>query len=235
MILGDVCTRNCGFCGVEKGVPLPLDVDESRRIAAASTRLGLNHVVVTSVTRDDLPDQGAEHFARTIKEIRSLNKATIEVLIPDFQGSLRLIETVVNAKPDIINHNVETVPRLYPKVRPKAVYGRSLKLLNTVKDLDPRIYTKSGLMVGLGESGEEILDVMTDLRSVRCGILTIGQYLQPSKKHREVKEYVQPEKFEEYKRKGEEMGFIFVASAPLVRSSFNAAEVYACISPEKPF
>lgn len=225
MILGDTCSRNCKFCAVKTGKPLTPDPEEPKRVADAVERLGLKHAVVTSVTRDDLDDFGANQFAETIEEIRRLNlDTTVEVLIPDFQGSLKAIKRVVDAKPDIINHNVETVPRLYKDVRSQAKYGRSLQVLRTIKSLDSEIYTKSGLMVGIGETEEEVLEVMKDLRSVRCDILTLGQYLRPSKEQLEVKEYVTPEKFQKYKKKGEEMGFIHVASDPLVRSSFNVGE-----------
>jgi len=225
MILGDTCTRNCGFCAVKKGKPIPPEPEEPRHIAEATKRLKLKHVVVTSVTRDDLEDLGAGQFARTIQEIRALNSTTtIEVLVPDFQGSRAAIETVVMTKPDIIGHNVEVVPRLYPMVRPEASYERSLNLLSSVKVMDPHIYTKSGLMLGLGENENEVLGVMKDLRSVKCDVLTIGQYLQPSKEHLDVKEFVRPEKFEQYRQIGYNMGFVYVASAPLIRSSFNAAK-----------
>jgi len=185
----------------------------------------LKHVVVTSVTRDDLSDGGARHFARTIEELRKISQnVVVEVLTPDFKGSSESIKAVVEAGPDIFNHNLETIPRLYPKVRPGAFYKISLELLRRVKVFDGGIYTKSGLMVGLGETMEEVLNVMLDLHGVGCDILTIGQYLQPSKDHLEVKEYVHPKIFEEYKHKGEEMGFSFVASSPYVRSSYNASK-----------
>ena len=225
LILGNVCTRNCRFCNVIKGKPQPPDPEEPKCVAEAVKRLRLEHVVITSVTRDDLEDFGANHFVKTIEEVRKLNpKTKIEVLIPDFQGSYDCIRMVVEASPHIIGHNVETVPRLYPTVRPKASYKTSLKVLETVKKLNPKIFTKSGIMVGLGEKEEEIIQVMKDLRSVDCDIFTIGQYLRPSKKHLEVKEYVKPEKFEEYKRKAYELGFLYVASGPFVRSSFMASE-----------
>lgn len=208
-----------------KGIPEPLDQDEPRRLAEGARRLGLKHVVVTSVTRDDLPDGGAEHFVRTIEEIhKALPESVIEVLTPDFKGVVESIEAIVKAKPDIFNHNVETIPRLYPKVRPKASYKRSLEVLGKVKELDANIFTKSGLMLGLGESKDEVLAVMEDLRKVGCAILTIGQYMQPSEEHLPVEEFIHPQVFEEYGKKGEEMGFLYVASAPLVRSSFHAAD-----------
>lgn len=230
MILGDTCSRNCKFCAVKTGKPLTPDPEEPKRVADAVERLGLKHAVITSVTRDDLDDFGANQFAETVEEIRRLNlDTTVEVLIPDFQDSLKAIKGVVDAQPDIVNHNVETVPRLYKDVRPQAEYGRSLEVLRTIKSFDQEIYTKSGLMVGMGETEGEVSKVMEDLHSVRCDILTIGQYLRPTKEQLEVKEYVEPEKFEEYKKKGEEIGFIRVVSAPLVRSSFNAAEVLKSI------
>jgi lipoic acid synthetase len=227
MILGDVCTRQCTFCNVRKGAPIDVDASEPERITKAVAELGLGHVVVTSVTRDDLPDCGAGQFARTIESMRRINVATIiEVLIPDFRGSEELLAIVVAAKPDIINHNVETVPRLYPEVRPGARYERSLGILRSVGILDSRIAVKSGIMLGLGESEQEVLDAMADLRDAGCEILTIGQYLAPSDSHHPVVEYVHPDAFERYRRKGLDMGFRFVASAPLVRSSYHAAESF---------
>ncbi|MGB9679186.1 MAG: lipoyl synthase [Thermoanaerobacteraceae bacterium] len=224
MIMGDVCTRNCRFCAVEKGKPLPLDDDEPRRVAEATKRLDLKHVVVTCVTRDDLPDGGALHFEKTIFELKKLPGVTIEVLVSDFMGNIDSIATVVNAKPDIINHNVETVPRLYEKVRPKADYQRSLNLLKKSKEFDGNILTKSGMMVGLGETQDEVIQVMKDLREIDCDMLTIGQYLRPSLKHIEVVEYITPQKFKEYEEIGYELGFKYVASGPLVRSSYHADE-----------
>jgi len=225
MILGNTCTRNCRFCAVQSGQPQPPDPDEPRRVALAAARLGLKHVVVTSVTRDDLPDGGAGQFAATIKSIREyLPGAVIEVLTPDFQGKKEALVKVLEAGPHIFNHNIETVPRLYPEVRPGANYQRSLEILKQVKEMAPGIYTKSGLMVGLGETKEEVEQVMADLRKVNCDILTIGQYLRPSPQHLEVKEYVRPEVFDYYGARGREMGFLYVAAAPFVRSSYNAAE-----------
>lgn len=225
MILGNTCTRNCRFCAVQSGQPQPPDPDEPRRVALAAARLGLKHVVVTSVTRDDLPDGGAGQFAATIKSIREyLPGAVIEVLTPDFQGKKEALVKVLEAGPHIFNHNIETVPRLYPEVRPGASYQRSLEILKQVKEMAPGIYTKSGLMVGLGETKEEVEQVMADLRKVNCDILTIGQYLRPSPQHLEVKEYVRPEVFDYYGARGREMGFLYVAAAPFVRSSYNAAE-----------
>lgn len=225
MILGKVCTRNCRFCAVEGGRPEPVDPDEPRRVAVAAARLGLRHVVVTSVTRDDLPDGGAGQFAATIGALRDqLPQAIIEVLTPDFKGERASIARVVEARPHIFNHNMETVPRLYPRVRPAADYRRSLEVLKMVKDLVPDIYTKSGMMVGLGETREEVEEVMADLRGAGCDILTIGQYLRPSPQHLAVEEFVPPETFEHYGQLGRKMGFLYVASAPFVRSSYNAAE-----------
>ncbi len=225
LILGDTCTRNCHFCAVKKGEARPPDPEEAERVAQAVKRLGLKHVVVTSVTRDDLRDFGAGQFASAVAKIRALNAdTTIELLIPDFKGSIEALSEVVKAKPDILGHNIETVPRLYPQVRPRASYERSLKLLRTAKTLNRSILTKSGLMLGLGEKEDEILVVMKDLRSVNCDILTLGQYLQPSERQLKVEEYIKPEKFKEYQEIGLRLGFAYVASGPLVRSSFNAGE-----------
>ncbi len=225
MILGSVCTRNCRFCDVPKGNPTMLDPDEPENVAIASQKLGLKHIVVTSVTRDDLPDGGAEHFAATIRALKAtLPESTVEVLIPDFKGDVDALMTVINARPEIINHNVETVPSLYSKVRPMAKYERSLQLLERVKTLTSGIFSKTGIMVGLGETKEQVLAVMDDLRAIDCDLLTIGQYLQPSKKHIEVAEYITPEQFKEYEQIGLEKGFTYVASGPFVRSSYNAIE-----------
>lgn len=225
MILGRVCTRNCRFCNVEGGVPGPVDGDEPEHVADAVKELGLLHSVITSVTRDDLPDGGAGHFARTIRAIRDKCPGTVvEVLIPDFKGDNKALETVVEATPDIINHNVETVPRLYNSVRPQACYERSLQVLKSVKSMNDKIYTKSGIMVGLGESREEVIEVFKDLRDAGCDFLTVGQYLSPSEKHYPVREFVHPDMFGEYKRIALDMGFGYVASSPLVRSSYNASE-----------
>ena len=228
LILGNICTRNCTFCAVKKGVPSPVDEEEPQHLAEAAGKLGLRYVVITSVTRDDLPDGGASHFAKTIARLREKDKGiTVEVLIPDFGGSPHSLKMVVDAHPDVINHNLETVPRLYPEVRPKADFQRSLMLLEQVKRFDSHIVTKSGLMVGLGETEEELVQVMEELRRVNCDLMTIGQYLQPSAHHHPVVRYVPPEEFLEYEAIGKEMGFSDVASAPLVRSSFNAAQLYA--------
>ena len=228
LILGRTCTRNCTFCAIptEERPPAP-DPDEPRRIAQASAELGLKHVVITSVTRDDLGDGGASHFARTVTALRESGpEITVEVLIPDFQGSAEALKTVMDSGPDILNHNLETVPRLYPEVRPQAVYSRSIELLRSAKALAPKRFTKSGLMLGLGEAKQEILRVMADLREVSCDLLTLGQYLRPSGKHHPVARYVTPDEFEDLRAEGEKLGFKAVFSAPLVRSSFHAAEIF---------
>ena len=226
MILGNNCTRGCKFCNVKKGKPSFLDVSEPDRVGEAVKRLQLSHVVVTSVTRDDLEDGGAGHFVNTIKSVRRKSSGTtIEVLIPDFKADVSAISEVVNAAPDIINHNVETVPRLYPEIRPEADYKRSLEVLRIAKDIAKgEIYTKSGIMLGLGETKEEVLEVLHDLRGVGCELLSIGQYLAPSKSHYPVKDYIEPKLFRHYKEKAEEFGFWFAASAPYVRSSYQANE-----------
>jgi lipoic acid synthetase len=230
MILGNVCTRSCRFCAVPGGPVLPLDPTEPQRVAEAARELGLEHVVVTSVTRDDLPDGGAAQFARTMAEIRSLlPQATIEVLTPDFRGSEAAIRAVCDAAPDVYNHNVETVPRLYPVVRPQADYRRSLGLLEFVKTIRAQAITKSGIMVGLGETTDEVLVVLQDLRQVGCDMLTIGQYLRPSPRHLPVARYVPPAEFEEHRHTAEAMGFRHVASGPFVRSSYHAAAGAAAV------
>jgi lipoyl synthase len=223
MILGRICTRNCTFCNVEKAAPQPVEPEEPLHVAEAVKELNLKHVVVTSVTRDDLPDGGAGHFAEVIGRIRELTpEVVVEVLIPDFRENIDALSKVVKAKPDVLNHNVETVPRLYPEVRPMAVYQRSLQLLANVKKLDGRILSKSGIMVGLGETEEEVIGVFRDLLKVNCDLLTVGQYLAPSRKHHPVVEYVHPDSFEQYKKTGLAMGFKQVAAGPLVRSSYQA-------------
>lgn len=223
MILGRYCTRNCRFCNVTSHPPQPVDPQEPEHVAEAVSQLGLKYVVITSVTRDDLPDGGASHFARVIEAIRQhSNDVKIEVLIPDLQGNPDALATIVAAAPHVINHNVETVPRLYPTVRPQAIYERSLWLLQQVKMLDAKILTKSGLMVGLGETEEEVQQVMQDLRAVDCDLLTIGQYLAPSRQHHPVAAYIPPETFAEYQRLGYKLGFKHVESGPLVRSSYHA-------------
>ena len=223
MILGDVCTRGCRYCAVTKGTPLPLDPEEPIRLAQAAEALGLKHIVVTSVTRDDLPDGGAAHFAHTVDALRArMPKSTIEVLIPDFKGSETALQVVIDSNPDIINHNVETIPSLYQSVRPQADYAHSLELLHRVKRAG--LFSKTGLMVGLGETQAEVLSLFDDLISVGCDMLTIGQYLQPSKNHVPVAEFVTPEQFESYKITALEKGIRYVASGPFVRSSYHAAE-----------
>jgi lipoic acid synthetase len=228
LILGNVCTRHCTFCAVKKGSPLPVDEKEPQHLLEAVEKLGLRHVVVTSVTRDDLCDGGASHFVHTIETLReSERELTIEVLIPDFGGSIEALGAVVAARPEVINHNVETIARLYPRLRPEADYSRSLELLFMVKRLNPELITKSGLMVGLGETEEEISEVMKDLREAGCDLLTIGQYLQPSPRHHQVLRFIPPEEFAQYGSMGKEMGFVEVASGPFVRSSYDAAALYA--------
>ncbi len=228
MILGDVCTRNCGFCAIKVGRPNAVDPGEPRRVAETARDMGLKHVVVTSVTRDDLPDRGAGQFAATIRAIRDLMPgATVEVLTPDFMADESLIRIVVQEKPEIFNHNLETVERLSPSVRPQARYRRSLDVLKKVKDLDPDMLTKSGIMLGLGETLDEVLDAMADLRAASVDVLTVGQYLRPTMNHLPVVEYVRPEVFDELQAEGLRMGFRYVASSPFTRSSYNASEVLA--------
>lgn len=229
MVLGDTCTRHCRFCAVKSGRPNGyLDPLEPIKLAYAIRRMNLKYVVVTSVDRDDLEDGGASHFAACIREIKRLNPATyVEVLIPDFRGDVEAVRRVVEAGPHVVAHNIETVRRLTPLVRdPRAGYDQSLKVLESVKKMDGRIYTKSSIMVGLGETKEEVVEAMRDLRRVGVDFLTIGQYLQPSKGHLPVKEYVHPKVFEEYRVIGEELGFRYVASGPLVRSSYRAGEYF---------
>lgn len=226
MILGNVCTRRCRFCGVQKGAPLPVDYDEPRRVAEAVARLGLRYAVITSVNRDDRRDGGAELFALTIRAIRDrVPECKVEVLIPDFQGSKAALETVLEAGPDVLNHNVETVPRLYRLVRPGARYERSLELLAHAARTAPSIPTKSGLMVGLGETPDEVVGVMRDLRCAGVSIVTIGQYLRPSAAQLPVARYVSLEEFDFYRTRGLQMGFSWVFAGPLVRSSYHAEEI----------
>ncbi len=225
MILGRHCTRQCRFCAVAKGAPEPIDPAEPDRLASAVRDLRLRHAVLTSVTRDDLPDGGAGHFAATVRALHAACPGTtVEVLTPDFRGLREAIIAVAKAGPDVFNHNMETVPRLYPLVRPQAVYERSLALLALVKEANGAMLTKSGLMVGLGETEDEILSLLSDLRGVSCDLLTIGQYLRPSRAHLPVAEYVPPERFAAMAARAEAMGFRHVSAGPLVRSSFHAAE-----------
>jgi lipoic acid synthetase len=226
MILGNVCTRPCGFCSVPRGDPDALEDDEPARVAEAAYRLGLRHVVITSVTRDDLFDGGAEHFYRSILAVRERTGAAVEVLTPDFLGDLSAIDTVLAARPEVYNHNMETVPRLYAKVRGRAAYQRSLDLLAYVKERRPATITKSGLMLGLGETTEELLDVLADLRGVDCDNLTLGQYLAPTLKHLPVKRFVPPGEFDTLGTLARSMGFKHVASGPFVRSSYHAEEMF---------
>ena len=224
MMLGNVCTRRCGFCAVQKGAPLPVDYDEPERVAEAVSLMGLKFAVITSVNRDDRPDGGAELFAMVIRAIRQrVPGCGVEVLIPDFQGNLEAVETVMEARPDVLNHNTETVPRLYRQVRLGARYERSLAVLQHAGRVQPETPTKSGLMLGLGETAEEVLEVMRDLRAHGVGILTLGQYLRPSPKHLPIVRYVTPAEFEELRVAGNEMGFAHVESGPLVRSSYHAS------------
>ena len=226
MIMGEVCTRNCGFCAVNHGSPAALEAEEPGRVAEAASWLGLKHVVVTSVTRDDLPDGGAAHFAATIAAIREkLPEATVEVLVPDFNGEEEALGTVLAAGPEVLNHNVETAPRLYPRVRPQADYERSLGLLRRAGEMRPEAVTKSGLMVGLGESEEEVLAVLGDLRGAGVGAVTIGQYLQPTRRHLPVAAYIEPSRFDDYAAAARGMGFGHVLSDPLVRSSYHAEKL----------
>jgi lipoic acid synthetase len=226
MILGNVCTRPCGFCSVPKGKTESLELDEPERVAEAAARLALKHVVITSVTRDDLPDGGAEHFYQCVLAVRKRTGAAVEVLTPDFLGKPGAVERVVEAAPEVFNHNTETVPRLYRTVRGrKSEYSWTLELLRRVKQLNPAIKTKSGLMLGLGETREELLDVLADLLDAGCDMLTLGQYLQPTPLHLPVERYVPPEEFDELGREAKAMGFRRVASGPFVRSSYHAGEM----------
>jgi lipoic acid synthetase len=225
MILGNVCTRPCGFCSVPRGEPLDLEDDEPERVAEAAARLGLRHVVITSVTRDDLPDGGADHFRRCVLAVRRRTGAAVEVLTPDFLGDPVAIDSVLSAKPEVFNHNTETVPRLYKKVRGRADYGRTLRLLERVKRLAPGMVTKSGLMLGLGETAEELFDVFADLRAVGCDVLTLGQYLAPTLKHIPVARFIPPAEFDELAALARTLGFTQVVAGPYVRSSYHADEM----------
>lgn len=225
MILGEVCTRNCKFCAIPAGKTSCVDPQEPKHLAEAAEKLKLNHIVITSVTRDDLEDGGSTQFAKCIQEVKNaLPKSSVEVLIPDFQGDEKALDVVIAAKPEIINHNVETVPSLYDIARPMADYRQSLDVLKYVKEQDPEIITKSGIMLGLGEPKDEVIALFDDLRAVNCDMLTIGQYLPPSHDHASLKEYATPELFEEFKQIALEKGFKYVASGPYVRSSYNAIE-----------
>ena len=233
MILGDVCTRACSFCAVRKGEPIPVDPDEPGRLADAATELGLKHVVITSVTRDDLPDGGASHFVRAIWAIkRRDHNVTVEILTPDFKGNASAIEVVCEAPYDVFNHNVETVPRLYASVRPQADYRRSLNLLAMVKRIRPHQPIKSGLMVGLGETFDEVVSLMGDLAGLGCDILTIGQYMRPGMGNVEVTEYLEPSIFDEFRRVGLSLGIREVYSGPLVRSSYHADGILEAVRPK---
>jgi lipoic acid synthetase len=228
MIMGEICTRACAFCNVSTGIPLPLDNDEPNRVAHAVKEMGLEHVVITSVDRDDLADGGAKHFAEVIHAIRDNSpNTTIEILTPDFLRKPGALEVVVAAKPDVFNHNLETVPSKYLKVRPGARYFHSIRLLQRVKELDPNIFTKSGIMVGLGEERNEVLQLMDDLRSADVDFLTIGQYLQPTRKHHPVMRFVTPDEFKSFETIGFTKGFLMVSSSPLTRSSHHAGEDFA--------
>ena len=232
MLLGSQCTRNCTFCTVGKGFPEAPDPQEPARLAEAIAQLGLRHVVLTTVTRDDLPDGGAAHFVAVMTAIRARipdNTPAIEVLISDLQGNWDALQQIIDARPQVINHNVETVPRLYPEVRPEADFARSVELLQRVKVQNPDILTKSGIMVGLNETPAEVIEVMESLRAAGVNLLTIGQYLAPSQKHHPVVEYIHPDQFLAYKKAGEAMGFAHVASGPLVRSSYHAGEAFKTV------
>ncbi|MFM2095516.1 MAG: hypothetical protein RIS70_2640 [Planctomycetota bacterium] len=232
MILGKVCTRPCGFCSVERGRPAAPAEDEPQRLAEAAERLGLRHVVITSVTRDDLPDGGAEQFYRCVLAVREKTGATVEVLTPDFVGKPEALDRVLESVPEVFNHNTETVPRLYRRVRgPKSDYRWTMELLRRVKQTRPEVRTKSGLMLGLGESQQEVLDVLADLRAAHCDFLTLGQYLQPTFDHLPVERYVTPEEFEQLGQLAKRMGFAQVASGPFVRSSYHAREMAEMLQP----
>lgn len=232
MLMGDTCTRGCRFCNVKtgnakKGLP-PVDPFEPEKVAHSISQMGLHYVVITSVDRDDMPDQGSDHFARTVKTVKKLDpNLIVEILTPDFSGQENLIRHLVEAKPDVFAHNIETVERLTPTVRdPRAKYRQTMRLLQFVKEVDPTMYTKSSIMLGLGETDEEVLQTLKDLRAVGCDVVTFGQYLQPTPKHLKVIEYITPEKFQEWQKIAESQGFLYVASGPLVRSSYRAGEFF---------
>ena len=223
LILGDTCTRGCRFCAIDKGKPLALDPEEPRNVALVVKDLGLHHIVVTSVNRDDLPDGGANHFAKTVFWIKNLNPGIrVELLIPDFEGNMQALQTVVNSGIEILNHNIETVPRLYGKVRPGHTYKCSVNVLKSAKEMQPQVLTKSGMMLGVGETQEEVLTTLNDLRENNVDIVTLGQYLQPSNRQLQVARYVTPAEFQEFKAAAENLGFRHVESGPLVRSSYHA-------------
>jgi len=227
MILGKECTRHCKFCNVTSNPPEEVMTNEPQNVAKAIAELGLKHAVITSVTRDDLKDEGAEHFYQTVIEIRKLNpKTSIEVLTPDFNGRRELLHRVIDSNPDVFNHNIETVRSLYDSVRPEADYDQSLEVIRTIKDINPKMTTKSGIMLGLGETEDQVIQTLSDLRDAGCDIVTIGQYMQPSKKHIEMVEYIHPDLFKKYEDVAYELGFLAVASSPLVRSSYKALESY---------
>lgn len=234
MLMGDICTRYCGFCSVAKGAPGSLDPDEPRHVAEAIRKLGCTHAVITSVNRDDLPDGGGAHFAATIREVRALNPGTaVEVLVPDFQGKDHALDSVLAARPDVLAHNTETVSRLYRKVRPDAIYEQTLRVLSraaAARTADYPVVTKSGLMLGLGESRDEILGTLADLRAADCDFVTLGQYLSPTPGHLPIKRYLSPEEFDDLGAAAREMGFRFVESGPLVRSSYHAAKPFRTLA-----
>lgn len=226
MILGRNCTRNCTFCNVTQAKPDDLDINEPENVAKAVAKLKLEHAVITSVTRDDLEDEGANHFAQVVREIRKHSpQTTVELLIPDMSGKEELLDIILNTNPNVLNHNIETVPELYDVVRPMAIFERSLRVLDYAKKSYPHIHTKSGIMVGLGETEDQVVETLKRLREVDCDMVTIGQYLRPSESHIEVKEYISPEQFDRYKEIAEELGFKKVSSAPLVRSSYHASDL----------
>jgi lipoyl synthase len=229
LIMGPACTRACPYCDIDfEKKPKALDPTEPTRLAEAVRRMKLNHVVITSVNRDDLPDEGSSQFVRCIEEIRAVSPSTtIEVLIPDLCGNWDALATILNASPEVLNHNTETIPRLYRRVRPQGNYARSLELIQKVRDINPHVYTKTGIMVGLGETDAEVRETMRDLRASNCDILTIGQYLQPTQKHLNVKDFITPEQFDSWREYGESIGFLQVVSSPLTRSSYHAEQVRA--------
>lgn len=228
MILGNTCTRNCRFCNVNGGIPETINKNEPELIAKAIKDLELDYVVITSVTRDDLPDGGANHFAETVKAVKSANQnVKVELLTPDFKGQTKLIDIIIESRPDVFNHNIETVKRLYPQVRPQAIYERSLDFIKYIKNTNPNIHTKSGIMVGLGETFEEITGTINDLHKYKCDIITVGQYIQPSNKHLQVKKYLKPEEFQEIEKIARESGIKHIFSGPLVRSSYKAKEIFS--------